>query len=162
MCSRPPIANWLQESEPVSNIVQYILFRAAERFREQHGRYPGADDDADLEADTALLKRAAAEMLTAWGVPGAEQVEERVADFAKDFMGFWEAGIFDHFHSYAIPIPAFASATPSSPILQPSSAVSSRRKSLSSSPGNIFQLTTPLSLTGPGRCRQRSSYRCMG
>lgn len=84
MCSRQSTAKWLADSEPVSNIVHYILFRAAERFREQHGRYPGADDGADLEADTVLLKRAAAEMLAAWGVPGAEQVEERVADFASD------------------------------------------------------------------------------
>jgi len=55
------VLNWLKGSAlqtPDSNAIFYVLSRAADKFHEQHGRYPGESDNSNhLEEDFQHLKK---------------------------------------------------------------------------------------------------------
>ncbi|RKP05474.1 putative amyloid beta precursor protein binding protein, partial [Thamnocephalis sphaerospora] len=74
-----------------SEVNRYVMFRAAERFYSQHGRYPGvaADDDmATVEQDAVLLSETAANFLVEMGVT-AEPVS--LGDNAKEWCRYGHA-----------------------------------------------------------------------
>lgn len=57
---RVPLQNSLRDNDPLASL--YVLFRAVERFRTRHGRYPGRFDD-EVSQDLPVLQGIASELL---------------------------------------------------------------------------------------------------
>ncbi|XP_022100909.1 NEDD8-activating enzyme E1 regulatory subunit-like [Acanthaster planci] len=64
-CSASDIASHLEN--PDSEVVLYVLLRAADRFYNQYNRFPGSYDD-QVEGDTFKLKSCVHNILHEWGV----------------------------------------------------------------------------------------------
>jgi amyloid beta precursor protein binding protein 1 len=65
-----------------------VLLRAADRFRAQRGRFPGAPGcEADADADAAALKAAAGAVLAEAGAPGAPLSDDLVGEAVRAGAG---------------------------------------------------------------------------
>lgn len=65
-CSKEPCALIASELESANSLmVLYVALRALDRFRSEHGTYPG---DIYVEADTARIKAIAGKLLSEWGI----------------------------------------------------------------------------------------------
>ncbi|KAL3700349.1 hypothetical protein R1sor_018371 [Riccia sorocarpa] len=72
----------LLAAEDNSNAALYVLLRAADRFAGTHKRYPGTAD-AEFEEDIALLKAAAADVLSEIGCHSASISEDLVGEICR-------------------------------------------------------------------------------